>query len=158
MLSLSHEVTVQNILFSPGRRQHGKLHTDHQRNPRLRNTPEFFLQFIGQSKSYDYKLEGDGRRTLTSHPGEETRNITRDDSGDRRAVSEQQVYREQQEGERLRGGLGRRQRLSGREQTASQVGGDASLWCGVAATRRGAEVVWWQPGLTKGAESGCWRL
>ena len=29
-------------------------------------------------------LKGTGRHTPTSHPGEETRNITRDDSGDRR--------------------------------------------------------------------------
>lgn len=72
--------------------------------------------------------------------------------GTEECLLEQQVYREQQVGERLRGGSGRRAKV-GREQTASQVGGEAPVvWCG--CNTESVEVMW-ELGLRKGAKSGC---
>ena len=98
-------------------------------------------------------LKGTGRCSLTSHPGQKTRNTAGDYSGNRRAFLSAAGVPGTASGRKAQSRLMEECAKVGREQTASQVGGEAPVvWCGCST--ESVEVVW-EPGLRKGVESGC---
>ena len=95
-------------------------------------------------------LKGTGRCSLTSHPGQKTRHIAGDYSGNRRAFLSAARVPGTASGRKAQSRLREECAKVGREQTASQVGGEAPVvWCGCSTDS--VEVVW-EPGLRKVAK------